>query len=85
MSMRKVQPYLAALMAVAVSAPPSLAQQNTQVQKNDSGWYSRLTDRYTHREVAPINLSNSGRIGCVAARRTSVSVSAGRRSSGARE
>ena len=30
MSMRKAQPYLAALMAVAVSAPPSLAQQNTQ-------------------------------------------------------
>lgn len=62
MFMRKVQPYLAALMAVAVSAPPSLAQQNTQVQRNDSGWYSRLTDRYTNREVAPINLSNSGRI-----------------------
>jgi outer membrane protein len=62
MSMRKVQPYLAALMAVAVSAPPSLAQQNTQVERNDSGWYSRLTDRYTHREVGPINLSNSGRM-----------------------
>ena len=49
MFMRKVQPYLAALMAVAVSAPPSLAQQKTQTER-DNAWYSRMTDRYTSRE-----------------------------------
>ena len=62
MFIRKIQPYLAALMAVAVSAPPSLAQQNTQVERNDSSWHSRLTDRYLSRDVAAINLSNSGRM-----------------------
>src|SRR3954471_14450196 len=62
MFIRKIQPYLAALMAVAVSAPPSLAQQNTPVERTESGWYSRLTDRYLSREPAPINLSNSGRM-----------------------
>ena len=61
MFMRKVQPYLAALLAAAISAPPSLAQQKTQTER-DSAWYSRVTDRYTSREVAPINLTNSGRI-----------------------
>src|SRR6476469_2411028 len=61
MFIRKVQPYLAALMAAAISAPPSLAQQKTQTER-DNAWYSRMTDRYTSREIAPINLSNSGRI-----------------------
>lgn len=62
MFMRKVQPYLAALMAVAVSAPPSFAQQNTQMETRDPAWYSRVTDRYTARPIAPINLSNSNRL-----------------------
>jgi outer membrane protein len=61
MFIRKVQPYLAALMAAAISAPPSLAQEKTQTER-DAAWYSRMTDRYTSREIAPINLSNSGRI-----------------------
>jgi outer membrane protein TolC len=59
MFMRKAQPYLAAILAAAVSAPPSLAQNN---QRRDPAWYSRVTDRYLAREVAPINLSNSGRL-----------------------
>ena len=53
MSMRKVQPYLAALMAAAISAPPSLAQQNTQIETSDAAWYSRMTDRYTHARSRP--------------------------------
>jgi outer membrane protein TolC len=61
MFMRKVQPYLAALMAVAVSAPPSVAQQKTPTE-SDSAWHSRLTGRYTARDVGPINLTNSGRM-----------------------
>jgi outer membrane protein TolC len=59
MFMRKAQPYLAAILAAALSAPPSLAQDN---QRRDPAWYSRVTDRYLAREVAPINLSNSGRL-----------------------
>jgi outer membrane protein TolC len=61
MFMRKVQPYLAALVALAISAPPSLAQQRIPAER-DSAWYSRLTGRYTAREVGPINLTNSGRL-----------------------
>ena len=57
MFMRKVQPYLAALMALAVSAPPTFAQN-----ERDSAWYSRVTNRYLARDVAPINLSNSPRL-----------------------
>ncbi|HYP07701.1 MAG TPA: TolC family protein [Bryobacteraceae bacterium] len=59
--MRKAQPYLAALMALAVSAPPTFAQQNRGTER-DRAWYSRVTDRYLARDVAPINLTNSGRI-----------------------
>ncbi len=62
MFMRKAQPYLAALMAAAVSVPPSLAQDSQTQRERDSAWYSRVTDRYTTRGVPPINLSNSGRI-----------------------
>ena len=62
MFMRKAQPYLAALMAAAVSVPPSLAQESQTQRERDSAWYSRVTDRYTTRGVPPINLSNSGRI-----------------------
>ena len=47
MFMRKVQPYLAALMAVAVSAPPSLAQQNTRSQKNERVVFARDRPVYT--------------------------------------
>src|ERR671912_391974 len=61
MFMRKVQPYLAALMALAVSAPPTFAQQNGGDER-DPAWYSRVTNRYLAREVAPINLTNSGRL-----------------------
>ena len=46
MFMRKVQPYLAALLAVAVSAPPSVAQQRNPTE-SDSAWY-RATDRPLH-------------------------------------
>src|SRR5688572_14998249 len=66
MFIRKVQPYLAAVLAVAVSAPPTLAQQQpplrTPTQERDQAWYSRVTDRYLARDVAPINLSNSARL-----------------------
>jgi outer membrane protein len=60
MFMRKVQPYLAALMALAVSAPPTFAQDGGN--QRDSAWYSRVTNRYLARDVAPINLSNSPRL-----------------------
>lgn len=60
MFMRKLQPYLAAVMAVAITAPPSLAQNNNETR--DASWLSRVTNRYSPRYVAPINLSNSGRL-----------------------
>src|SRR5688500_18583167 len=60
MFMRKVQPYLAALMALAMSAPPTFAQDGGS--ERDSAWYSRVTNRYLARDVAPINLSISPRL-----------------------
>jgi len=62
MFMQKLQPYLAILMAAAVAAPSGLGQETTQIQRNEGSWHTRFTDRYTPREVAPINLSNSGRL-----------------------
>lgn len=65
MSMRKVQPFLALLVATAMATQPVLAQQPAAIptpSEPNPSWHSRLTDRYTPRDVAPINLNNSGRL-----------------------
>jgi outer membrane protein len=60
--MRLLQPYLAALCAALVAAPPAAYAQSPASPSSNGSWHSRFTSRYIPRLVEPINLGNSGRL-----------------------
>ena len=73
LNMKQVQSYLAVLCVILALAPPAFAQQPADQtgpaaarpassETRIGGWYSNVKRRYQSTEVAPINVSNSGRI-----------------------
>lgn len=62
--MQRFKFFLALMCGASMLAPPGYGQQQTggQEQLEGGSWHSRLTHRYTAREMEPINLANSSRL-----------------------
>src|SRR5580698_2779318 len=67
--MKQLQPFLAVLCVWLVAAPSSYAQDpgrkedtTPRLDTSNPHWYSRLTNPYYPRIVAPINVANSTRL-----------------------
>jgi len=62
--MKQLQSSIAVLCALLVAAPPTLAQQPAQqpTAAERPRWYSGITRPYEARPLAPVNVSNTGRI-----------------------
>src|SRR5580704_3889675 len=67
--MKQIQPFLAVLCVWLMAAPYSYAQDSGRkedttphLDTDNQHWYSRLTNPYYPRVVAPVNVSNSVRL-----------------------